>query len=86
MSEVRFLTSSGIGLLIAANENATFGRLHLLGVHENRWVQRPLASVGLLGLFDVAPDLDTVLARLRAIKPVSDRPPPPVDGVDGGGP
>jgi hypothetical protein len=29
-------------------------------------VQRPLASVGLLGLFNIASDLDTLLARLRA--------------------
>src|SRR5215212_5286467 len=57
LSEVTFLTSSGIGLLIAASENETFGRLHLLGVLDNRPVQRPLASVGLLGLFNIAPDL-----------------------------
>jgi|SRR4051794_22224198 anti-sigma B factor antagonist len=72
LSEVTFLTSSGIGLLIAASENGTYGRLHLLGVLENRSVQRPLASVGLLGLFDIAPDLDTLLARLRTIEPSSD--------------
>jgi hypothetical protein len=29
-------------------------------------VQRPLAPVGLLGLFNIAPDLDTLLARLHA--------------------
>jgi anti-anti-sigma regulatory factor len=74
MSEVTVLTSSGIGLLIATNENATFGRLHLVGVHDNRSVQRPLASAGLLGLFDVFPDLETLLARLRTAEPVSDGP------------
>ena len=72
LSEVTFLTSSGIGLLIAANEYGTYGRLHLLGVLDNRSVQRPLASVGLLGLFDITPDLDTLLARLRTNEPVSD--------------
>jgi hypothetical protein len=69
---VTFLTSSGIGLLSAANEYGTYGRLHLLGVLDNRSVQRPLASVALLGLFDIAPDLDTLLARLRTSEPVSD--------------
>ncbi len=72
LSEVTFLTSSGIGLLSAANEYGTYGRLHLLGVLDNRSVQRPLASVALLGLFDIAPDLDTLLARLRTSEPVSD--------------
>jgi anti-sigma B factor antagonist len=72
LSEVTFLTSSGIGLLIAVSENETYGRLHLLGVLDNRSVQRPLASVGLLGLFDVAPDLDTLLARLRTVEPSPD--------------
>ena len=72
LSEVTFLTWSGIGLLSAANEYGTYGRLHLLGVLDNRSVQRPLASVALLGLFDIAPDLDTLLARLRTSEPVSD--------------
>jgi anti-anti-sigma factor len=72
LSEVTFLTSSGIGLLIAVSENGTYGRLHLLGVLDNRSVQRPLASVGLLGLFDIAPDLDTLLAQLRTVEPLPD--------------
>ena len=72
LSGVTFLTSSGIGLLSAANEYGTYGRLHLLGVLDNRSVQRPLASVGLLGLFDIAPDLDTLLAQLRTVEPLPD--------------
>jgi anti-sigma B factor antagonist len=72
LSEVTFLTSSGIGLLIAASENGTYGRLHLLGVLDNRSVQRPLASVGLLGLFDIAPDLGTLLGQLRTNENLSD--------------
>lgn len=67
-----FLTSSGIGLLIAVSENGTYGRLRLLGVLGNRSVQRPLAAVGLLGLFDIAPDLDTLLAQLRTVEPLPD--------------
>jgi anti-sigma B factor antagonist len=72
LSEVTFLTSSGIGLLVAASENRTYGQLHLLGVLDNRPVQRPLGLIGLLGLFDVAPDLDTLLAQLCTIEAVSD--------------
>jgi anti-sigma B factor antagonist len=72
LSEVTFLTSSGIGLLVAASENRTYGQLHLLGVLDNRPVQRPLGLIGLLGLFDVACDLDTLLAQLRTIESVSD--------------
>jgi anti-sigma B factor antagonist len=72
LSEVTFLTSSGIGLLVAVSENRTYGQLHLLGVLDNRPVQRPLGLIGLLGLFDLAPDLDTLLAQLRTIEAVSD--------------
>ena len=72
LSEVTFLTSSGIGLLVAASENRTYGRLHLLGVLDNRPVQRPLGLIGLLGVFDVACDLDTLLAQLRTIESLSD--------------
>jgi anti-anti-sigma regulatory factor len=66
LSEVTFLTSSGIGLLIAAGDTGIPGQLHLLGVLDNPAVKRPLAMVGLLDHLDVAPDLDTLLARLRA--------------------
>jgi anti-sigma B factor antagonist len=66
LSEVTFLTSSGIGLLIAAGDTGIHGQLHLLGVLDNPAVKRPLAMVGLLDHLDVAPDLDTLLARLRA--------------------
>ena len=72
LSEVTFLTSSGIGLLVAASENRTYGQLHLLGVLDNRPVQRPLGLIGLLGVFDVACDLDTLLAQLRTIESLSD--------------
>ena len=72
MSEVTFLTSAGIALLMAASENGTYGRLHLIGVLDNRSVQRPLALVGMLDLFDIAPDLDALLTRLRTVEPVSD--------------
>jgi anti-sigma B factor antagonist len=65
LSEVTFLTSSGIGFLIAACDTGIHGQLHLVGVLDNPIVQRPLAMVGLLDHLDVAPDLDTLLARLR---------------------
>jgi anti-sigma B factor antagonist len=66
LSEVTFLTSSGIGLLIGAGDTGIHGQLHLVGVLDNPAVKRPLAMVGLLDHLDVAPDLDTLLARLRA--------------------
>ena len=66
LSEVTFLTSSGIGFLIAAGDTGIHGRLHLVGVLDNPAVKRPLTMVGLLDHLDVAPDLDTLLARLRA--------------------
>jgi anti-anti-sigma factor len=46
LSGVTFLTSSGIGMLIAAGDDPIHGQLHLLGVTDNRPVQRPLASAG----------------------------------------
>jgi anti-sigma B factor antagonist len=66
LSEVTFLTSSGIGLLITAesDDNGINGQLHLIGVTDNRAVHQPLAQVGLLGQFDVAPDLETLRTRL----------------------
>jgi anti-sigma B factor antagonist len=69
LSEVTFLTSSGIGFLIAAGDTGIHGQLHLVGVLDNPLVQRPLAMVGLLDHLDVAPDLDTLLARLRPASP-----------------
>ena len=68
LSEVTFLTSSGIGLLITAQtvDNGINGQLHLIGVADNRAVHQPLAQVGLLGQFDVAPDLDTLRTRLSS--------------------
>src|SRR6476620_9099456 len=71
LSEVTFLASSGISLLIAARSegDGIHGRLHLIGVNDNLPVERPLTMVGMLDSFDVAPDLDTLLAGLRAAEP-----------------
>jgi anti-sigma B factor antagonist len=69
LSEVTFLTSSGIGFLIAAGDTGIHGQLHLVGVLDNPVVQRPLAMVGMLDHLDVAPDLDTLVARLRPASP-----------------
>jgi anti-sigma B factor antagonist len=68
LSGVEFMASSGLALLITAraNEEDIRGYLHLLGVIGNRAVERPLAAVALLDLFDIGTDLDTMLADLDA--------------------
>jgi anti-anti-sigma factor len=76
MSQVSFLSSSGISLLIGVG-NGQSGRngaplqlrtiptrLHLVGARENPHVARPLALLGLLDHFDTAPDLDALVAGL----------------------
>ncbi len=71
LSAVTFLGSSGMALLITAQSDSDMihGRLHLLGVIGNHPVERPLDLVGLLKRFDVASDLDTLLADLDTIEP-----------------
>jgi anti-anti-sigma factor len=71
LSDVTFLASSGLTLLIAAqsDRDGIHGQLHLLGVHGNRPVENPLRMVGLLERFDVAPDLNTLLAALTRSHP-----------------
>jgi anti-sigma B factor antagonist len=56
LSEVTFLASAGIALLIAAqsDRDGIHGRLHLLGVIGNHPVEHPLDLVGLLERFEVA--------------------------------
>ena len=74
LSGVTFLASSGMGLLITAQSGGEgiCGRLHLLGVTGNLPVERPLALVGLLDRFDIAPDLDTLLAKPDTIEFLAD--------------
>ena len=69
LSGVEFMASSGLALLITAraNEQDIRGYLHLLGVIDNRAVQRPLAAVARLDLFDIGTDLETMLADLDAV-------------------
>lgn len=74
LSGVLFLASSGISLLIAAGSESDdiHGRLHLIGVTDNLPVERPLTMVGMLNSFDIAPDLESLLARLHAVEPQAD--------------
>lgn len=74
LTGVDFLGSSGLALLIAAraNDDDIHGYLHLLGVTGNRAVERPLAAVALLDLFDIAATLDALLADLDAVHPSTD--------------
>ena len=69
LNAVEFMASSGLALLITArsNEESIHGYLHLLGVTGNRAVERPLAAVALLDLFDIGSDLDTMLSGLDAV-------------------
>jgi anti-sigma B factor antagonist len=71
LSRVTFLASSGMGLLIAAQSGGEGigGRLHLLGVIGNPPVERPLGVVGLLDRFDIALDLEALLAKLDSPRP-----------------
>jgi anti-sigma B factor antagonist len=65
LSRVAFLASSGLGFLLAVrfSEDRTHA-LHLLGVTDNRAVQRALATTGLLEQFDIGDDLETLLVNL----------------------
>jgi anti-sigma B factor antagonist len=74
LSGLTFLASSGIGLLIAAQsgDKGIHGRLHLMGVTGNVPVERPMTLVGLIDRFDIAPDLNTLLATLDKIEPLAD--------------
>ena len=71
LTGVRFMASAGIALLIAAQsgQDGINGRLHLLGVTGNHPVERPLALVGLLDRFDIAPDREVLLATLHQVDP-----------------
>jgi anti-sigma B factor antagonist len=71
LSRVTFLGSSGLALLMAAQSgrDGIHGHLHLLGVLGNHPVERPLDLVGLLERFEVASDLDSLLAALGPPRP-----------------
>jgi anti-sigma B factor antagonist len=74
LTGVGFMASSGLALLITAraNEEGIQGYLHLLGVTGNRAVERPLAAVALLDLFDIGTGLDAMLAGLDTVQPSID--------------
>ena len=67
LSQVTFLSSSGISLLVGFGKAQPDldTRLHLVGARENPQVARPLALLGLLDHFDTAPDVDACTARLH---------------------
>ena len=68
LTDVEFMASSGLALLVSARagDDGIQGYLHLLGVTGNREVERPLAAVALLDLFDIGTDLAGMLADLDA--------------------
>ena len=67
LARVEFLASSGLGFLLAArpDEDRNYARLHLLGVTQNRIVHRVLAATALLEQFEIAEDLESLLAELN---------------------
>jgi anti-sigma B factor antagonist len=70
LAGVEFMASSGLALLITARagEDGILGQLHLVGVFGNRAVERPMAAVSLLDLFDIATDVDQLVAELSAVR------------------
>lgn len=66
LSRVIFMGSDGISLLIAAHQqrHGISGRLHVIGIADNRQVLRPLELMNLTGMLHVERDLDQVLAGL----------------------
>lgn|SRR6476660_1162401 len=66
LSGVRFLASSGVGVIISAMRNADGirGRLHLIGVTDNPVVARVLDLAGVRPLLDVHDGLDSLLAHI----------------------
>jgi anti-sigma B factor antagonist len=57
LAKVVFLGSSGLAALIALADDNLGVQLHLVGVHGNRAVERPIELMGLSSLFDVHDDL-----------------------------
>ncbi len=66
LTEVTFLASRGISVLIQAHNRSDgiHGQLHLTGVTTNPRVQRVLQIAGLLDTFDIHDDADDLLHRL----------------------
>jgi anti-anti-sigma factor len=66
LSQVVFMGSDGISLLIAAHRgcHGVRGALHVIGIAENRQVLRPLQLMNLVGELDIAEDLDAALTAI----------------------
>jgi anti-sigma B factor antagonist len=66
LAAVRFLASTGVGLIMSAMRNADGirGRLHLIGVTDNPAVARVLDLTGVRPLLDVHDSLEHLLAHL----------------------
>ncbi|WP_246632659.1 STAS domain-containing protein [Pseudonocardia nigra] len=65
MSEVSFLGSAGLAVLVAARDEAERRRHQLRLVLGSRIVTRALEATGLLGLFDIAEDVPQALGAAR---------------------
>lgn len=71
LTRVGFLSSAGIGLLLAAQRDIEVigGQLHLVGITGNAPVERPLSIVGVLDRFAVATGLEPLLRSIRPANP-----------------
>ena len=80
LSDVMFLASSGLAVLVdgARRAGTAARRLHL--VTASRAVTRPLEVTGADTLFDTHPDLDSALAAVPARAPSAGIAPPPGGG------
>ena len=65
LAGLRFLASAGVGLIMSVlrNGEGINGRLHLLGVTDNRPVARVLDLTGVRPFLDVHEDLEHLLAH-----------------------
>lgn len=65
LTEVRFLAAAGLTVLVTVREAATATGVGLFLVADTSVVLRPLMITRLDEVFDVCPDIDHVLLRLR---------------------
>jgi len=66
LTAVRFLAAAGVTVIMGLlrGDGGVRAELHLLGVHDNRPVERALRLTGVLPLLRIHGDLDAVLDQL----------------------
>jgi len=66
LAEVSLLAAAGVAMIVQAlrNDDGVHGRLHLIGVTDNRPVVRVLDMTGLSAVLDVHDNVEELLAHL----------------------